>query len=188
MWRFAAFSFNYKSFRTFCIEQFTLNAHWRDRKPCFFFFNCQSAPKLSSDFLFSDGPWSNHVWWTLPLENIDKCKLKIVIFHQNYFTLHVSFKKMPKINCLHKPDSVKYIKFCAPQHNWEHWEEMFDLAESNRRILCPAACRLMSIKVYERTGEPAGRAGKNINISRELITLYLYTLTEVTRSMQDFYL
>ena len=48
-------------------------------------------------------------------------------------------KKLPKINRLQESDSVKYIKFCVSQRNWE---AMLDSAERNRhittiwRILC----------------------------------------------------
>lgn len=47
-----------------------------------------------------------------------KSKLKIVIFHKNYFILHVSFNISPKINLWHYSGPVKRQKFCAPRATW----------------------------------------------------------------------
>lgn len=44
------------------------------------------------------------------------CHQKLYLYP---FILHVSFKMLPKINSLHKPDPVKYIKFCTLQRNLE---------------------------------------------------------------------
>lgn len=46
--------------------------------------------------------------------NFTKSKLKI-----RMFILHVSVKKLVKINCLSEPEFVKTKKFCSPQCNYK---------------------------------------------------------------------